>query len=181
MKKVKWYIIGIGGFLLLLVMVLLNITNKPVITVNGEDIYEEEYAFLENVSTGLMEGKSGKDRVRIAKCEQILLKRNHILSDISYDTFMNELEQINQERKEVLDQGGIVYGPDTFSAKIYYDYKYSEARERLLREIWMKEITEEDIKEYGNEEGNCEISEQEKYAIAMEKYKNTLFDMAYAE
>lgn len=160
----------------MLVIVLLNITKKPVITVNGEDIFEEEYSFLEDVSTGLMEGKSGEDRVIIAKCEQILLKRNHILSDISYDTFMNELEQVNQERKEILDQGGIVYGPDTFSAKIYYDYKYSEAREK-----WMKEITEEDMKEYGIEGKNCEMSEQEKYTIAMEKYKKALYDMAYIE
>lgn len=67
---------------------------------------------------------------------------------------------------------------------MYYDYKYSEAREQLLREIWIKEITEDDIKEYGNKiqlGENCEISAQEKYTIAWEKYKKVLYDMAYAE
>ncbi|MEE0200283.1 MAG: hypothetical protein U0I51_07015 [Muricomes sp.] len=149
-----------------------GIKKEPVIIVSGKKIYEEEYNFLKRVSTGYMEGKNEKERVTIAKCEQILLKKYKIIEDISYKGFLEELERVNQERKATLKQGGILYGPDTFSPEVYYDYKLSEAREKLYHEILMDEVTDKEVKRYNSE--TVVEEKQIRYQIALKKYTDIL-------
>ncbi|MCB5873848.1 hypothetical protein LIR51_03275 [Blautia producta] len=119
-----------------------------------------------------MEGKNEKERVTIAKCEQILLKKYKIIEDISYKGFLEELERVNQERKATLKQGGILYGPDTFSPEVYYDYKFSEAREKLYHEIMMDEVTDKEVKRYNSE--TVVEEKQIRYQIALIKYTDML-------
>lgn len=176
MKK-KMMILGMLIFIILgLVVWAQSIMKEPVIIVNGQKIYEEEYNFLKRISTGYMEGKNEEERVIIAKCEQILLKRYKIIEDISYEGFLEELKQANQERKMILAQGGILYGPNLFSPEVYYDYKFSDAREKLCREILMDEVTDKEVIEHSN--GIDADKKQIKYQIAVIKYTDKLNEMA---
>ena len=176
MKK-NIMILGMFIFIILgLAVWIQSIKKGPVIIVNGEEIYEEEYNFLKRVSTGYMEGKNEEECVTIAKCEQILLKKYKIIEDISYEGFLEELKQENQERKTILAQGGILYGPNLFSPEVYYDYKVSDAREKLCREILMDEVTDKEVIEHSN--GIDVDKKQIKYQIAVIKYTDMLNELA---
>ena len=74
--------------------------DKPVLVINGERIYQEEYNFLSKVSTGVTGEKDTDQRVILMKLEQQLLNKNGVVGDISYDAFINELNNVNQEREK---------------------------------------------------------------------------------
>lgn len=53
------------------------------------------------------------------KVEQILFRENGIVKDISYDTFLEELEKENERRASGKE---IIYGPEQYSEELYYNY-----------------------------------------------------------
>ena len=165
-KKVK-LAAGIGMVILAAVLIFLRMGEKPVITVNGDAVYEDEYTFLTKVSTGISGETGGRERVTALKCEQQLLKSYNIVEDISYDGFLEEVKQVNRERKEELERGGHVYGPETYTAQIYYDYKYSEARETLIRQVLMGEIKDPEA----DQNNNADKDGQEQYQTACRRYR----------
>lgn len=52
--------------------------------------------------------------------------------------------------------------------EVYYDFKFSEAREKLYHEIMMEEVTDKEVKRYNSEtvvEGKKSYDEKKGYAM----------------
>lgn len=151
---------------------------KPALVINGEKIYQEEYDFLSKVSTGVTSEKDGDHRVIMMKLEQQLLNKNGVVGDISYDAFVNELNSVNQEREKALENGSPIYGPSQYSKKVYYDYKYSEAREVFIRDYLMQSISDEEYNTYLKDLGETNLTTEKqlliRYQIAQKKYQEEI-------
>jgi len=65
-----------------------------------------------------------KEIVRI-KTQQQLAQQHGILVDTSYAAFSSKLQQENQRRKQMVDQGQVIYGPIQYDEAGYYDYLIS--------------------------------------------------------
>lgn len=153
---------------------------KPVRSVNGDKIYEEEYSFLSHVFTGGMgeENNRADDRVAFAKIEQQMLKDYGIVEDISYSAFCEKLKEENAGRKEAIQAGEKIYGPKEYDARVYYDYIYSEAKERLIKEVLVNQILEEQIQDFA-QKNEIEIKgvvdkQRILYQLAAEMYAEEL-------
>lgn len=175
MKK-KTYMIGTVFILCVAACFLTAFQSKPVITVNGDKIYEDEYSFLSHVFTGgVQAGEQGpEDRVTFAKIEQQMLKENAVIEDISYSTFCKSVEKENEARKKAIVAGEKIYGPKEYDVKIYYDYIYSEAKERMIKDVLLSRISEDDVIRFAKTNG-FELKEEEekqhiRYQIARECY-----------
>lgn len=60
--------------------------------------------------------------------------------------------------------------------EVYYDFKFSEAREKLYHEIMMEEVTDKEVKRYNSEtvvEGKKFYDEKKRYAMKGERYGNS--------
>lgn len=179
MKK-RSYMIGIVFILCAAACFLTAFQRKPVITVNGDKIYEAEYSFLSHVFTGgVQAGERGAtERAVYAKVEQQMLKENAVIEDISYSAFCKAADKENEARKQAVDEGRKIYGPKLYDARVYYDYIYSEAKERLIKDIFMTRISEDQIMHFAETNG-LETKEGEDksyicYQIAKESYRSEL-------
>ncbi len=149
---------------------------KPVISVDGDKIYEEEYSFLSHVFTGGMgEGNDTADeRVVFAKIEQQMLKDYGIIEDISYSAFQEKVKEENARREQSIQAEEKIYGPKEYDARIYYDYIYSEAKERMIKEVLVNQILEEQILSFAQknemEIKGTEDKQQIQYMLAKEMY-----------
>ncbi|WP_338551327.1 hypothetical protein [Paenibacillus sp. KS-LC4] len=71
------------------------------------------------------------DELKKIKYEQIMMKQYGVVKDTSYRNFMLEFQNENKRRKELRDNGGIVYGPEQYSVGIYYEYLQSNRLTKL--------------------------------------------------
>lgn len=175
MKK-RTYMIGTVFILCVAACFLTAFQSKPVITVNGDKIYEDEYSFLSHVFTGGIQAgeQEPEDRVTFAKVEQQMLKENAVIEDISYSAFCKTVEKENEVRKQAIVAGEKIYGPKEYDTRIYYDYIYSEAKERMIKDVLMSRISEEEVIRVAKING-FELKEEEekrhiRYQIARECY-----------
>lgn len=175
MKK-NFYIFGTAFLLCINFFLLTGFQKKPVLFVNGDRIYEEEYLFLSQVYTGGMaeEEKGTRNRAACAKVEQQMLKENNVVEDISFSSFLNKVNQENEARKKAMDAGERIYGPKEYDARIYYDYIYSEAKEKMIKNVLMSQITDQEIKSFGEKNG-IDLREKEevqliRYQLARDRY-----------
>jgi hypothetical protein len=175
MKK-RTYMIGAVFILCVAACFLTAFQSKPVKTVNGDKIYDSEYSFLSHVFTGgVPAGELGpEDRVIVAKVEQQMLKENAVIEDISYLAFCKMLEKENEARKQAIAAGEKIYGPKEYDARIYYDYIYSEAKERMIKDVLMNEVSEDQVMRVAKING-IELKEEEekrqiRYQIAKDCY-----------
>ncbi|MGC6174232.1 hypothetical protein [Lacrimispora sp. 38-1] len=137
-------VLGIAAFLLTLFQ------RKPVILINSDKIYKEEYSFLSHVFTGSIGEKddTADDRVAYAKIEQQMLKDYGIIEDISFSTFQEKVKEENARREQAVMAGEKIYGPEKYDARVYYDYIYSEAKQRLIKQILVNQISEELVQDF---------------------------------
>ncbi|RKD31580.1 hypothetical protein [Lacrimispora algidixylanolytica] len=175
MKK-RTYMIGTVFILCVATCFLTAFQSKPVITVNGHKIYEDEYSLLSHVFTGGVQAgeQRPEDRVTFAKVEQQMLKENAVIEDISYSAFCKTVEKENEARKKAIVAGEKIYGPKEYDTRIYYDYIYSEAKERMIKDVLMGRISEDEVIRVTETNGS-ELKEEEdkqyiRYQIAKECY-----------
>lgn len=86
----------------------------------------------------------------LIKLQTLKMKEMGILEDISYQSFLQDLETENQRRKEITESGGVIYGPQQYSENEYFEYVFSNLREDL-KEQMAAELgwnTEDNLKEY---------------------------------
>ena len=104
------------------------------------------------------DGVSPMDRVRELTDEeavqqkgiQILAKKNGIIDDIGYDSFLKQYQEENEQRRQMKEEGTVLYGPVELSVSQYYSYRQSQL-EQLLEEFVEQNIItigEEELKEY---------------------------------
>jgi hypothetical protein len=117
------------------------VNKDTILVINGEIVRKEEYDFLSSCSSKYLDSYSDDKydlktrKVLLIRAEQILLKESGIIKDYSYYSFIKQLEQENQKRKDLLDQNQILYGPKQYDKKVYFDYYYSECRAQYAKQI----------------------------------------------
>lgn len=84
------------------------------------------------------------------KVEQLLAKREGLIKQIKYTSFLKHLEKENRKRKKDYAENRVIFGPEQYGEAQYYDYLHSNMVIKLKKKLASKElsITENDIKRY---------------------------------
>lgn len=83
------------------------------------------------------------------KAEQILANKWGIEENISYKAFLEEFDEENKKREQMLKEGKVIYGPKKYTKEQYYAYRNSNRRITLEEYILKNsQITSEDIESY---------------------------------
>lgn len=104
------------------------------------------------------DGVSPMDRVRELtdgeavhqKGIQILAKENGIIDEIGYEAFLKQYQEENKQRKQMKEEGKVLYGPLELTVSQYYSYRQSQLEQALEEFAEQKIVTigEEELKEY---------------------------------
>lgn len=73
-----------------------------------------------------------------------------IVKDYNYQELMEQRDKENQEKKEGVQEGEVIYGLTSFEDSAYYEYWYSNL-ETQIKNQWIKEyskVTKEECQEY---------------------------------
>lgn len=89
--------------------------------------------------------KTLADEVRI-KLQQILMKENGIVSDISYEGFLKSLKEENQKRQEAVKKDQVIYGPEQYGPNEYFDYQLSNNVYKLKEKLFSDAVNEEELR-----------------------------------
>lgn len=118
--------------------------------------FTENENFWETEYSGEIPGKKLIDEtinaLKRIKIEQILMKEEGIVDDISFTDFIKELKNENARRKKAIANKTSIYGPTEFNEKIYYEFLQMERSEKLkIRMSGSKlHFSEDDIRNYYN-------------------------------
>lgn len=69
------------------------------------------------------------------KTEQIIMKKNGIIQDLSFDAINESLKKENEQRKSKIENKRPIYGPVQYNITEYYSY-YQEVNRQKLVEKW---------------------------------------------
>ena len=104
------------------------------------------------------DGVSPMDRVRELtdgeavhqKGIQILAKENGMIDEIGYEAFLKQYQEENKQRKQMKEEGKVLYGPLELSVSQYYSYRQSQLEQALEEFAEQKIVTigEEELKAY---------------------------------
>ncbi|WP_139993208.1 peptidylprolyl isomerase [Paenibacillus paridis] len=91
------------------------------------------------------------DELVKVKTEQIIMKENGIVSDISYEAFLKSYDRENKDRARKVANHEPIYGPKQYGKAEYYSYYQSMNVQKLI-DKWTKEaqrtLTDEELKLY---------------------------------
>lgn len=128
--------------------------NKPVASINGEQVEKEEFKLFLNKNRSLIYNKFHKtngaeysrnfwttdfdgttpekelkqavlQEIIKIKVQQHLAKQNGLLQDTRYSAFLAGLKRENSKRKDIMGKNGVIYGPQQYDEPGYYDYVFS--------------------------------------------------------
>lgn len=160
-------IVLIAGALSLGNMPALNPADKTAFTIDNYDVSESEFqAFLQSnkaLTTSYFKRtynadydkdfwaasfngenpleyakQKAMDELVKVKMEQIILKENGILNDISYEAFLKSYDHENKDRAEKAANNQPIYGPKKYGKAEYYSYYQSMNVQKLI-DKWAKE------------------------------------------
>ena len=104
------------------------------------------------------DGVSPMDRVRELtdgeavhqKGIQILAKENGMIDEIGYEAFLKQYQEENKQRKQMKEEGKVLYGHLELSVSQYYSYRQSQLEQALEEFAEQKIVTirEEELKAY---------------------------------
>jgi len=173
-------IVLVAGALSLGSMPALNPAEKTVFTIDNYDVSEREFAaFLQSNKaltasyfkrtynadydkkfwTASFNGENpleyakqkAMDELVKVKLEQIIMKENGIVSDISYAAFLKNYNQENKDRARKTANNQPIYGPKKYGVAEYYSYYQSMNVQKLI-EKWTKEaqgtLSDDELKRY---------------------------------
>lgn len=90
-----------------------------------------------------------EEQYKRIQAEKQLAKDWGLEEETSFEYFKEEFENENRKRKEMLEQGKVIYGPKQYSLEQYYAYTNSNRTLRLSEQIIKRGmITEEEIVDY---------------------------------
>lgn len=110
---------------------------EPLLYVNGRGVEEAELALLDGDVT----------RTVRMKALQQWAEELGLAAPFSYEELMDVLSAENQRRKEVKEQGGVLYGVTEYSPLQFYNITMGEY-ERLLKDYLLAETTEDELRSW---------------------------------
>ena len=80
----------------------------------------------------------------------IIAKKKGIADSHSFEDIRKDMEEENQERKEKIESGRIVYGNKSYSVETYMSYYFSNLIHELMKEMEDQELkfTDEELMQY---------------------------------
>jgi hypothetical protein len=69
------------------------------------------------------------------KVQQILAQQNGIIADISYQKFLENLKQENQQREAAVKHHQVIFGPVQYEPEIYYQYLLDQTIQHLKEKL----------------------------------------------
>lgn len=120
---------------------------NEMVDVNAPDFWEKQFGGTTPIER--VKDLTDENAIR-QKGVQVLAKENGLIEDISYEGFLKQYQEENNQRKKLKEAGEVVYGPLEFSLSQYYSYRQSQLDTMLEEYIEqeMIELTEEELKEY---------------------------------
>lgn len=103
--------------------------------VNGEAVSAEELSLL---------GDDANEAVRMKVLQQWAREEGVTEDAFSYEAFLAELSEVNEERAKTKEAGGVVYGVTEYTPFQYYSIRMGEY-ERALKDAIMQEATEKEL------------------------------------
>ena len=88
-------------------------------------------------------------KLLVIKVGQIAARRQGLLQDLRYTSFLVELKQENERRRKELDRGRPIYGPRQYEENVYYELRQKQLLDDLKQA--MKErlgATEQELQAY---------------------------------
>jgi hypothetical protein len=160
-------ILFVAGAVVLGNMPSLSLNEKTAFTIDNYDVSESEFqAFLQSNKalttsyfkrtynadydkdfwTASFNGENpleyakqkAMDELVKVKIEQIIMKENGIVSDISYETFLKSYDRENKDRARKVANNQPIYGPKKYGKAEYYSYHQSMNVQKLI-DKWTKE------------------------------------------
>ena len=112
---------------LVLTVAIIMFLNRPAAVVNGNIVTKRE-----------LEQMRSEDMVKI-KIEQEMMLESGMVTDISYSSFLKELNEENLKRKKQLENNQAIYGPKQYTEKTYYNILHAKRLEEL-KELHRKDF-----------------------------------------
>ncbi|MBX9853643.1 MAG: hypothetical protein K2X86_18010 [Cytophagaceae bacterium] len=76
----------------------------------------------------------------LVKTQQLLMKEKGLMNDLSYSYFLQELHQVNAQRKIARQNNEVIYGPVQYSERTYFEYVFTNNIVRLKQNLEGTEI-----------------------------------------
>lgn len=87
------------------------------------------------------------------KIQELEMQKRGVLEDISYQSFLKDFERENQRRKEIVENGGVIYGPQQYSENEYFEYVFAnlkiELKDRMAKDLGWND--EKNLRQYYEE------------------------------
>lgn len=156
-----------------------------------------EYGAMEGVDVNApgfwekkTDGVSPMDRVRELTDEeavrqkgiQILARDNGIIDEIGYEGFLEQYQEETRQRKQMKEEGKVVYGPIELSVSQYYSYRQSQLYQSLEELVEQKIVTveEEELREYYQTVKEAEEKKNFRAALSLAVFEDLGRDQAAA-
>lgn len=114
------------------------------------------------------------DILKKIKVEQLLMRSNGIVDDISFKGYMEKLNAENEQRKQAVAKKQPIYGPIQYEAESYYEMLHENRREQLVKKLAKTVLipTEAEIKSAYNatKETKYKNADTIKYEIVSVSY-----------
>lgn len=133
-----------------------NALIRPVATVNGEPVETREFLMVAqrsrylNLTLSELKEKALQECVRI-KVQQKLGIDNGLMTSAAYTDFLKSFDEENQRRREAMNAGKVVYGPEQYTEDAYYSVSFSDMVYKLKEKLTF-EVSQEEIEDYYNSE-----------------------------
>lgn len=126
---------------------------SPVLVVNGEQVWQEEYEFYLEHYAREMNDRDKEQFIAEKKIEQQLAVEKGTAESFEFEKLKQRMEEKNQENKEKREKGEPVYGLLTYDFPQFYDYEYNNAVLRLKEKLYQNELkaTDEEIEKFYEE------------------------------
>ncbi|WP_018757691.1 peptidylprolyl isomerase [Paenibacillus terrigena] len=116
-------------------------TNTSRIIQYFRDTYQAEQsegfwtkAYDGEIPAEMLKKKALEDSVKI-KVRQLLAKEQGVLQDVSYQGFLQQLEQENERRTQAINRHQVVYGPAQYDENTYWEYVQTNAALAVKRNM----------------------------------------------
>lgn len=117
--------------------------------IDGVPIHTGEFsrvasAYRDRVGAGDISAETAmrealEDSVKI-KIRQLIAQEEGVYPDISYEGFLQRLQQENKKREQAIQSGQVVFGPSQYSEEAYFEYVLGQTtlsvKRRLLEQEW---------------------------------------------
>jgi hypothetical protein len=118
----------------------------------GADVNDKNFwnkSFGEEVPLAVLKQKT-LDQLSRIKVQEMIAREKGLTDDISYSSFLKSLKAENKRRREALAKNEIIYGPQEYGEKEYFNYSFNNMVNDLKEKLGKDELLVDNskLKEY---------------------------------